>query len=248
MEKGYVYIGRLVDHTGNFVTNYYKIGLTVDLKTRETQLNSTHMPLDVVFIRMFETEHMSSLEKTLHVTFEDYRVEKEYEWRKNIKTEWFNVVDEEKFNSRLTKFIKSFPNTVEISEKIIEESIMNDTGQTINQKVELVNTIKESRKTLKIFMDNIEIPGDTIIDKIITFGNDISKIYNKDLLVEKLPTYFKTNREDLPQSMVEGNRNNYTILNNGLYFTTWGNVNQKRIMIETISKKLNITNVNCIIE
>jgi hypothetical protein len=248
MEKGYVYIGRLVDHSGNFVTNYHKIGLTFDLKTRETQLNSTHMPLDVVFVRMFETDNMSALEKSLHIVFEDYRVEKGYEWRKNIKTEWFDIMDQEKFNSKLTKFVKTFPtNTVEISDKIIEETIMGDTGQTINQKVEIVNTIKESRKTLRIFMGDVEIPGDTIIDRIITFGNEIGKIYNKDLLVEKLQTYFKSNKEDLPKSMVEDNRNNYVTLNNGLYFTTWGGINQKIVMIENICKRLNITNVRCVV-
>ena len=93
MEKGYVYIGRLVDPHGNYVTNYYKLGKTIDFKVRELNLNSTHMPLDVQFVRVFETEHMSNLEKILHACFDEYRVIKEYGWRRNITTEWFDVSD-----------------------------------------------------------------------------------------------------------------------------------------------------------
>jgi hypothetical protein len=66
MNEGYCYIGRFIDHRGEFVTNYYKLGRSEDFKTRETRLNSTHMPIDVLFIRVFKTKHMVSLERALH--------------------------------------------------------------------------------------------------------------------------------------------------------------------------------------
>jgi len=50
MEKGYVYIARIVDHGGKFVNGYHKIGKSIQYKVRETQLNSTHLPFDVLFV------------------------------------------------------------------------------------------------------------------------------------------------------------------------------------------------------
>ena len=91
--EGYVYIARIIDHGGKFVNGYHKIGLSKQYKLRETQLNSTHLPFDVMMVRVFETEDMNKLEGILHVCFEDYRVIKEYDDRRNITTEWFDVSD-----------------------------------------------------------------------------------------------------------------------------------------------------------
>jgi len=142
MEKGYVYIGRLVDHSGNFVTDYRKVGKSMDFKTREINLNSTHLPLDVLFVRVFETEHMSSLEKILHACYGEYRVIKEYDWRRNVTTEWFEVDDDELFDKKVNEVIKYFPNTSEVD---LISKIKSDTGTTINQKVEMINVVKKDK-------------------------------------------------------------------------------------------------------
>ena len=101
---GYVYIARIIDHGGKFVNGYHKIGLSKQYKVRETQLNSTHLPFDVLMVRVFETTNMKQLESMLHICFEDYRVVKEYDYRKNITTEWFDVNDIDTFNDRIDKF------------------------------------------------------------------------------------------------------------------------------------------------
>jgi hypothetical protein len=48
--------------------------------------------------------------------------------------------------------------------------------------------------------------------------------------------------------MERNNRNKYVKLDNGLYFVTWGSINQKKGMIENITKKLNINTVKCVVE
>lgn len=146
MEKGYVYIGRLVDHNGNFVSDYRKLGKSIDFKTREINLNSTHLPIDVLFVRVFETNHMSSLEKVLHACYHEYRVVKEYDWRRNITTEWFDVEDEDLFNEKINSVIKYFPDTTEVD---MVSKIQGDTGTTITYKTQMLKAVNSSRNSTK---------------------------------------------------------------------------------------------------
>ena len=141
---------------------------------------------------------------------------------------WDNMDENERIKSPLHKSMISLPNKK-------NKTLMNNLGST-------------NKKRLKIYINDTEIYGDNIIDKIIKVGNELSNNYDKELLVEKLPTYFKLNREDLPTSMVDGNRNHFVMLDNNLYFTTWGKVEQKKSMIDIICKRLNITNIKCIID
>lgn len=150
MEKGYVYIGRLVDPQGNYVTNYHKLGKTIDFKVRELNLNSTHMPLDVQFVRVFETEHMSNLEKILHACFDEYRVIKEYGWRRNITTEWFDVSDDELLTYKIDTIIKNFPHTTEVD---LINKVQSDTGTTVNQKATVINNLQEGKKKWKLVLN-----------------------------------------------------------------------------------------------
>jgi hypothetical protein len=175
MEKGYIYLGRLVDHNGNFVTNYHKIGKSCDFKVRETNLNSTHMPIDVQFIRVFETDYMSNLEKVLHACFSEYRVIKEYDWRRNITTEWFDVQDDELLYSKLTSVVKNFPNTVEID---MECKVQSDTGTTVTEKVEMMKVIKsvKNRWRLKVYINGEDITCETGAD---TFASAVEYICDK---------------------------------------------------------------------
>jgi len=149
MNKGYVYIARIIDHGGKFVNGYHKIGLSKQYKVRETQLNSTHLPFDVLMVRVFEAEDMKKLEGLLHICFEDYRVVKEYDYRKNITTEWFDVSDIDMFNTRLDKFIE----LMDIVEVDMGESIDNDATMTQSEKVEAkerVGKAKAAKLNLKI--------------------------------------------------------------------------------------------------
>ena len=160
MEKGYVYIGRLVDHKGNFVSDYRKIGKTIDFKTREVNLNSTHLPIDIAFIRVFETNHMSSLERVLHACYQEYRVEKEYDWRRNIITEWFDVEDDELFDDKVNSVVKYYPDTKEID---IVSYIESESGTSFNYKTQMISAVNKSRQTtkLQLFIDDEDVTENT---------------------------------------------------------------------------------------
>lgn len=154
---GYVYIARIIDHGGKFVNGYHKIGLSKQYKIRETQLNSTHLPFDVLMVRVFETTNMKQLEGLLHLCFEDYRVVKEYDYRKNITTEWFDVTDIDIFNERVDKFIGFLSNSNEID---LSKSIDTDSTLTAEEKEvakENVGRAKASKFTLRI--------GDNVYDE-----------------------------------------------------------------------------------
>lgn len=173
MEKGYVYIGRLVDHKGEFVTNYFKIGKSGDFKTREVNLNSTHLPIDVMFIRVFETNLLSNLEKILHACFDEYRVIKTYDWRRNITTEWFDVTDEDKLESKIDTVIKNFPNTKEID---LIQKISTESGTTTNEKSEMIQAVKKAKTLLKLFINDEEKTGTTAKE---TFKTALSFVASK---------------------------------------------------------------------
>ncbi|MDA9016388.1 GIY-YIG nuclease family protein [bacterium] len=162
MDKGFVYIGRLVDHNGDFVSSYRKLGKSIDFKTREINLNSTHLPLDVLFVRVFETEHMSSLEKVLHACYQEYRVVKEYDWRRNVTTEWFDVDDDDLFDQKIDSVIKYFPNTKEVNNDELRSHVMSDSGTTTNEKVEIIKTMDKVRKKwkLSVHIDNKDVSCD----------------------------------------------------------------------------------------
>lgn len=133
--EGYVYIARIIDHGGKFVNGYHKIGLSKQYKVRETQLNSTHLPFDVLMVRVFESEDMKQLEALLHICFEDYRVVKEYDYRKNITTEWFDITDIDIFNDRVDKFVDVLGiNEIDMNESIDRDNTLTDEEKEIAKK------------------------------------------------------------------------------------------------------------------
>jgi len=143
--EGYVYIARIIDHGGKFVNGYHKIGLSKQYKVRETQLNSTHLPFDVLMVRVFETEDMKQLEGLLHVCFEDYRVVKEYDYRRNITTEWFDVSDIDIFNERVDKFIE----LMGVDEVDMKITIDNDTTLTQEEKEEVMKNVEKGSGVIR---------------------------------------------------------------------------------------------------
>ena len=116
MEKEYVYIARIITHLGEFLPYYYKIGKTTkQYKIRETQLSPTHLPFDVLMVRVFEVKDCHKTEIIFQTCFEDYTVTKEYVDRKSITTEWlYMVTDEEKLYNRLDKIVKYSDDITEI--------------------------------------------------------------------------------------------------------------------------------------
>ena len=196
--EGYVYIARIIDHGGKFVNGYHKIGLSKQYKVRETQLNSTHLPFDVLMVRVFETEDMNQLEGLLHVCFEDYRVVKEYDYRKNITTEWFDVSDIEVFNYRIDKFV----DLMGIDEVDMNQGIDNDDTLTDVEKEQVKKSVDLGRSNVRrdlnkkywtqflekynkidSLYDKISPSNDAWIGKRITgiggFGCVVSKSYTK---------------------------------------------------------------------
>jgi len=170
MDKGYVYIARLIDYGGNFLGNFHKIGKSVQYKVRETQLNSTHLPVDILFVRVFETDNQSMLEQILHTCFEDYRIQKQYVDRRNITTEWFDVDDTDILNSRIDKVVKFIPNTTEIN---VISRISSDKDTSMDEKKELVSALKKSKTKLSLKYDGEDITQVVASD---TFALGMSKI------------------------------------------------------------------------
>jgi len=158
MDKGFVYVARLIDYSGNFLGSFHKIGKSIQYKVRETQLNSTHLPVDILFVRVFETENQSMLENILHTCFEDYRIQKQYTDRRNITTEWFDVDDTDVLNSRIDKVLKFIPNTTEIN---VISRISADTNTSIDEKEELVSTLRRAKSKLIFKFDGEDVSSDT---------------------------------------------------------------------------------------
>lgn len=245
MENGYVYIGRLVDHKGNFITDYHKLGKSIDFKVREINLNSTHMPLDVQFVRIFETQHKSGLEKILHTCFDEYRVIKEYGWRRDIITEWFDVDDHELLTNKIDKIIKNFPNTTEID---IVSKVQSDTGVTINQKTSVIKNLVEGRKKYKLI---VTINGEDISEDLAseTMVNTYSYISNK-IGFERLDNdeiYLSTDKNELLLQYIEGTQTAKGCIKefDGYYLFTGISNKRKCDTIKAMIKRYNLTEMTC---
>ena len=245
MEKGYVYIGRLVDHSGNFVTNYYKLGKSVDFKTRETSLNSTHMPLDVQFIRVFETDYMTGLEKVLHACFDEYRVTKEYEWRKNITTEWFDVSDGDLLESKIDAVTRYFPSTSEVD---LVSKIQNETGTTITNKVNIINNIKQGKRKFNLVatLNGTDITcrygADTMVEIFTYICNKVGyEVVGKDEI------YFSKHIDELMDRCKKWSGFSEKSLRevDGYYLMTNLSNNQKQLIINGMISRYNLTELTC---
>ena len=170
MDKGFVYVARLIDYSGNFLGSFHKIGKSVQYKVRETQLNSTHLPVDILFVRVFETENQSMLEQILHTCFEDYRIQKQYTDRRNITTEWFDVDDVDVLNNRIDKVIRFIPGTTEIN---VISKIVSDNSTSLEEKEEYVTALKKGKTKLTLKVDGQDYTQDIAAD---TFTLGLTKI------------------------------------------------------------------------
>jgi hypothetical protein len=225
MDKGYVYIARIIDHGGKFVNGYHKIGKSIQYKLRETQLNSTHLPFDVTFVRVFETEEMSQLESILHTCFEDYRVEKQYDYRRNITTEWFDVSDIEILNSRVSKLTKLM-GAIEIDmiQKIAEDKTISQ-----NDKGEMTSVIKRNSPSRVVFKLNGEDMTQENAKETFVLGmTKIAEIVGWDNLDTREP-HISTSIEELGFDYEENKMNNCSVwVGNYVVWTNTSNVEKVR--------------------
>jgi hypothetical protein len=184
MEKGYVYIARIVDHGGKFVNGYHKIGKSIQYKVRETQLNSTHLPFDVLFVKVFETDNMSQLESILHTCFEDYRVEKEYDYRRNITTEWFDVSDIDILNSRVSKIVRLMGATeIDMIQRLSEDKTISN-----SDKSEMTSVIRRNSPSKVVFKINGEdLSQSTAKDTFVLAMTKIAEVVGWEVLDVKEP-------------------------------------------------------------
>ena len=229
MDKGFVYLARLVDYNGNFVGNFYKVGKSQQYKIRETQLNSTHLPIDVVFVRVFETEKMNSLEKILHACLVDYRVEKKYNDRKNITTEWFDMEDDEDFNYRIDEVVKHFPTTTELN---LLQKIQSDSGSTSEEKTMMVDAVRKTKYKLRAFENGEEYTQETAQDTFCLTMVKIAKIVGVQEFMKQtvlLRDSMQGLREAFPKSLIE----NYVRVIDGCYvWVCAGNQNKFKYLQE----------------
>lgn len=237
--EGYVYVARIIDHGGNFVNGYHKIGLSKQYKIRETQLNSTHLPFDVLMIRVFETEDMNKLEGILHVCFDDYRVIKEYDDRRNITTEWFNVGDIDSFNERIDKMV----GYLDIKEVDLGFSVDNDTTLTEEEKSVVKKTIGRAKSTnLKVTIGDKVYMNNTAKETYIQVMNQMTGGLSKEKVLEPFSKFFKEDVNDFRESLSEYNR---IPMDNGLYMSTWGSNVTKIKRIEMVAKEFGVNDVVC---
>jgi len=239
--EGYVYIARIIDHGGKFVNGYHKIGLSKQYKVRETQLNSTHLPFDVFMVRVFETDNMKKLEGLLHICFEDYRVVKEYDYRKNITTEWFNVSDIDMFNDRLDKFIE----LMNIDEVDMGISIDNDGTMSQSEKDLVKSNIDNGRNTnskLRIEYNGHDLTRKYNYETFFEFLKKVGEIVGYDKLMSFEP-YVVKNIEDLPKCFQ--NPDSKQIIEYGEYkFLTYGSIRKKKRKINQILDYFNVEGFN----
>ena len=232
--EGYVYIARIIDHGGKFVNGYHKIGLSKQYKVRETQLNSTHLPFDVLMIRVFETEDMNKLEGILHVCFDDYRVIKEYDDRRNITTEWFNVSDIDSFNERVDKMVSY----LDIKEVDLGFTVDNDTTLTEEEKTEVKNKIGRARSTnLKVTIGDTTFVNNTAKETYVTVMNKLVDGVEKEKLIDTFGQFIKDDVEDFRESIKSYDR---VEMDNGLFMSTWGSNVTKIKRLKSVSEQFGI--------
>ncbi len=232
--EGYVYIARIIDHGGKFVNGYHKIGLSKQYKVRETQLNSTHLPFDVLMIRVFETEDMNKLEGILHVCFDDYRVIKEYDDRRNITTEWFNVSDIDSFNERVDKMVSY----LDIKEVDLGFTVDNDTTLTEEEKTEVKNKIGRARSTnLKVTIGDTTFVNNTAKETYVTVMNKLVDGVEKETLIETFGQFIKDDVEDFRDSIKSYDR---VEMDNGLFMSTWGSNVTKIKRLNSVSERFGV--------
>lgn len=239
MEKQYVYIGRLINHKNEFIDGYYKLGKTKHYTIRETQLNSTHLPIDVLLERVFETDDMVRTESLLQTCFEDYRVIKKYDDKKDKRTEWFFVDDEEKLHSRIDKIVGLFKDIKEVD---LINDIQKDVETTKEEKQELIKTFRKAKSRLGLVYMGEDISQETSTDTFLLCLKKISEQSSWEQILE--------NETRVTKTLVELRDRNPSADSSQLkpyegYVVFTGNNNEVKVkIIGKLIKKLNIKDLH----
>ena len=232
--EGYVYIARIIDHGGKFVNGYHKIGLSKQYKVRETQLTPTHLPFDVLMVRVFKTEDMDKLEGILHVCFSDYRVIKEYDDRRNITTEWFDVSDIDTFNERIDKLA----GYLDVKEVDLSFTVDNDITLSDEEKIEVKNKIGRAKHTtLKVTIGDTTFVNHTSKETYVAVVNKLVEGIDVDELQIRFSSFIKKDKDGFVESLEDYNK---VQLDNGLFMSTWGSNVNKVKRLENLSGILGI--------
>lgn len=241
MEKQYVYIARIISHKNEFVLDLFKIGKTgqKDYKIRESQLSPTNFPLDVIFIRLFETDNMVSTETILQTCFEDYKVIKVYDDRKKQLTEWYDVPDDEKLHNRINKIVNCMDNVTEVD---LINDIQKDIETTKEEKQELITTFRKAKSRLHLIYNGEDISQETSTDTFLLCLKKIAEQTSWDKVMEIEIRVTKTLEElrDRNPSADEGQIKSYE----GYAVFTGNNNEVKCKVLNKLIKKLNIKDLH----
>jgi hypothetical protein len=239
MEKQYVYIGRLINHKNEFIDGYYKLGKTKHYTIRETQLNSTHLPIDVLLERVFKTDDMVRTETLFQTCFEDYRVIKKYDDKRDKRTEWFFVDDEEKLHGRIDKVVSTLSDIVEID---LINDIKGDVETTKEEKQELIKTFRKSKTRLYLTHNGEDISQETSTDTFLLCLKRISEQTSWETVMDNEIRVTKT-LEELQDRNPSANCSQLKSYDGHVVFT--GNNNEAKCkVLNKLIKKLNIKDLH----
>jgi hypothetical protein len=241
MEKQFVYIARIINHKNRFVEDYYKIGKTGqrDYKIRESQLSPTNFPMDVIFIRLFQTNNMVSTEAILQTCFDDYKVVKIYDDRKKQLTEWYDVPDDELLENRINKLVKYMDNVVEVD---LINNIKDDVETTKEEKQELIKTFRKSKSRLQLTYEGEDISMDTSTDTYLLCLKKIAEQTSWELVMDNEIRVTKTLQE-LEDRNPSADSSQLKPFEGYVVFTGNNNDVKYRVLSKLI-KKLNIKNLH----
>lgn len=238
MEKQYVYIARIITHNNEFLEGYYKLGKTKHYIIRETQLNPTNLPIDVMMERVFLVDDMVKIETLFQLCFEDYRVIKKYDDKKDKRTEWFYVDDEDKLNSRIDKLVSCLPNIKEVD---LIDDIKEDVGTTKTEKEELIKTFRKSKSRLHLTYNGEDLTMDTSTDTFLLCLKKIAEQSSwEDIMRNEIRVTSKLEElQDRNPSAATSQLKQYE----GYFVFTGNNNSVKQKNLNKLIKKLNIKNL-----
>jgi hypothetical protein len=238
MQEQYVYIARLEDHNNKFIDGYYKLGMSKQYTIRETQLNSTHLPVDVRMVRVFKTDNMVTTETIFQTCFEDYRVIKKYKDAKDKRTEWYYVDDEEILYGRIDKLVSVLPNVIEVD---LEDDIKKDTTITKEERDQLIKTFRKSKSRLSLISNGEDLTQENSTDTFLLTLKKIAEQSSWDKIMEHEIRVTKT-FEELKDRNPSSNESQLKYYEDHYVFT--GNNNEVKVKnLHKIIKKLGIKNI-----
>jgi hypothetical protein len=127
---------------------------------------------------------MSQLESILHTCFEDYRVEKEYDYRRNITTEWFDVSDIDVLNSRVSKIVRLMGATeIDMIQRLSEDKTISS-----SDKSEMTSAIRRNSPSKVVFKINgVDLSQSTAKDTFVLAMTKIAEVVGWDVLDVREP-------------------------------------------------------------